>query len=251
MGNLPETQHNIEIHENLKRWQKKTALQKIYVNFYNLIASQINKNIEGKIVELGSGIGNLKMVLPNVICTDLFNNPWIDQTENAYKLSFADETVSNLILFDVWHHLEFPGDALQEFKRVLKPGGRVILFEPAMSLLGLFVYGLMHHEPIGIFKKIKWFAKDKEEILNSGYYAAQGNASRIFSSKIYKENLVDWKIITIKKKSYISYVLSGGYSKPQLFPNSFLSFLFFIDRVCHYFPFVFATRLLVVIEKKG
>ncbi len=27
--------------------------------------------------------------------------------ENAYSLSFADRSVANLILFDVWHHLEF------------------------------------------------------------------------------------------------------------------------------------------------
>ena len=33
------------------------------------------------------------------------------------------ERWSNLILFDVWHHLEYPGSAMAEFARVLAPKG--------------------------------------------------------------------------------------------------------------------------------
>ena len=51
-------------------------------------------------MELGSGIGNIKSVIDSAICTDIFDNPWIDQVENAYRLSFLDNEVSNIILFD-------------------------------------------------------------------------------------------------------------------------------------------------------
>jgi len=248
--NLPGEQHNIEIHENLKSWQNKPVLQKIYLEFYKLIAAQINHIVEGKIVELGSGIGNLKMVVPEVICTDIFQNPWIDQVENAYSLSFENESVSNLILFDVWHHLKYPGTALKEFSRVLKPGGRVIIFDPAMSLLGFVVYGLFHHEPIGIFQKLTWFAENTKELLKNEYYAAQGNASRIFSSSKYKALLSDWKIVKVKKLPSLSYVLSGGYSKPQIIPDRFLSVLFHFEKILDFFPVLFAIRLLIVLEKK-
>lgn len=246
---IPEEQHNIEIQDNLKSWHNKPVLQKIYSDFYHLIASYINKEVEGKIVELGSGIGNLKMVVPEVICTDLFNNPWIDQVENAYKMSFEKETVANLILFDVFHHLKYPGNAFNEFNRVLKPGGRIIIFEPAMSLTGLLVYGLFHHEPIGLFKKITWFADSKDDLLKDEYYAAQGNASRIFQKPKYKRLLSDYKIIKIKKMSAFSYVLSGGYSKKQLYPNKALPFIQFVDILFDYMPILFATRGLVVLEK--
>lgn len=246
---LPEEQHNIEIQENLKSWQNKPVLQKIYLRFYKLIASEINPSLEGKVVELGSGIGNLKMVIPDVICTDIFKNPWIDQVENAYRLSFESNSVSNLILFDVWHHLKYPGTALEEFSRVLKPGGKVIIFEPAISLTGLLVYGLFHHEPIRLFHEIKWYPQKKADLDKDEYYAAQGNACRIFGSSKYKPMLKDFKIVKTKKLSSFSYVLSGGYSKKQLYPDRLFSFITFLEKFLDLFPFIFGTRELIVLEK--
>ena len=82
--------------------------------------------------------------------TDLFPNPWIDRVESAYNLSFSDNSISHLILFDVWHHLEYPVNALKEAHRVLTSGGTLIIMEPAMSVLGRIVYGKFHHEPLGL-----------------------------------------------------------------------------------------------------
>jgi SAM-dependent methyltransferase len=249
-GNLSEDQHNIEIHENYKSWQNKPILQKIYHEFYTRIASYLNNNVEGKIVELGSGIGNMKMVIPQVISTDIFNNPWIDQVENAYKLTFEDNSVSNLILFDVWHHLKYPGDALKEFQRVLKVNGRIIIFEPAMSAVGFTVYGLFHHEPVGITKKISLFAENSIDLFKDEYYAAQGNASRIFSSKKYKSLLNEWDIVKIDKITSLSYALSGGYGKKQLYPDRLFPLMTKIDKIFSLCPVLFSTRLLIVLQKK-
>ena len=91
-------------------------------------------------------MGNIKTVIPECITSDLFENPWLDRVENIYKLSFDKESVSNLILFDVWHHLEYPAKALAEASRVLVPQGRLIIMEPAMSLLGKIVYGNFHRK---------------------------------------------------------------------------------------------------------
>jgi SAM-dependent methyltransferase len=189
------------------------------------------------------------MIIPKVICTDIFENPWIDQVENAYNLSFTNESVSNIILFDVWHHLKFPGNALAEFYRVLKPGGRIIIFEPSMSFIGFLVYGLLHHEPVAYFKKIPWFAADSKKPDNE-YYAAQGNASRIFGRRFYRDRLNDWEIKKIKRYASFSYILSGGYSKNQLYPDRLLPVLQKVDSILNLLPSIFATRMLVVLEKK-
>ena len=142
-------QHNREIHENREAWAKKPVLRRAYGGLYGAICENIEPSIPGIKVELGSGMGNIKDHLPECVTTDLFPNPWLDRVENAYQLSFSDASVGHLILFDVWHHLEHPANALMEFRRVLVTHGRVILLEPAMSVLGRFVYGHCHHEPLG------------------------------------------------------------------------------------------------------
>ena len=249
--NIDIEQHNIEIQKNREAWNKKPLLQKIYKDFYDLILGWVRKDLKGETVELGSGIGNFKSVYPKCIATDIFPNPWIDQVESAYKLSFQDNSVSNLIMFDVFHHLAYPGSVLNEAKRVLMKGGRVIIFEPYISLLGLFVYGVFHHEPVALFKKINWFCPVGQNP-DEKYYAAQGNATRIFNkiSNLEFPITKNWEIIETKKISAISYVLSGGFSKPSLYLIKFLPFIRKIEKVLDLLPLFFATRMLVVLEKK-
>jgi len=243
-------QHNIEIQRNLYCWNNKPILQTIYREFYRLISAQVDFSLPGKIVELGSGIGNLRMEIPQAICTDLFKNPWIDQVENAYALSFDDSAISNLILFDVFHHLQYPGSALKEFCRVLQPGGRVIIFDPSISLIGFVVYGLFHHEPVAWFKKISWKAPDDFNPWFSAYYAAQGNTERIFFSNRYDDQLSDWNQVCTMKYAALAYLLSGGYSKPQLFHSEKIYSSKKIENLLNHFPKLFSTRSLIVLAKK-
>ena len=239
--------HNNEIQMNLKFWEQKPILRTIYDDFYSSIVKATNQSIDGKIVEIGSGIGNLKAHIPNCICTDAFNNPWIDQVENAYKLSFNDNEVSNIILFDVWHHLEFPVSALNEFKRVLKRQGRIILFEPYISILGAVVYGIFHPENVGLFKKINMGEGMSLDKLS--YYAAQGNATRFFSQKKYRKYLSGFSITEKQKLPATAYVLSGGYGKKQMFPDKYYTKIKKIESLLEGMPSLFATRTLIVLEK--
>jgi len=247
---LPLTQHNDEISLNLRSWEKKPLLRKIYRGFHESIARHVRTDIGGVTAELGSGIGNIKEVIPQCLRTDLFPNPWLDQTEDAYRLSFKSGSVSNLILFDVFHHLRYPGTAFEEFHRVLKPGGRVIIFDPCLSALGLLTYGLLHHEPIAIRDEIKWKAPDGWSPDGDSYYAAQGNAYRIFFQRQHKDLLKGWNVITKERRSCISYVASGGYSKRQLYPTQALPLMRGVDAICDIAPLLFATRLLVVLDRE-
>jgi SAM-dependent methyltransferase len=129
-------QHLLEIQRNRKAWDRKPALRKAYACLHRLIRNELSV-VAGPTVELGSGIGAIKEVIPGCITTDIFPNPWLDQTENAYRLSFGDRSLANLILFDVFHHLESPGEAFKEFKRVVMPDGRLILMEPGFGWIHL------------------------------------------------------------------------------------------------------------------
>src|SRR5438046_1573586 len=107
-------QHQREIERNLQAWRSKPLLRTIYADFFARIIHLIDPQTPGRIVEIGSGIGNLKNHLPQAVSTDLFPNPWIDAVCDAYELPFSDGTVSHLILLDVFHHLRVPGAFLKE-----------------------------------------------------------------------------------------------------------------------------------------
>jgi SAM-dependent methyltransferase len=238
-----------DILKNQQRWQKKPILRTIYRGFHEEIAKQLSMLDNPLVVEIGSGIGNIKDVIPHALRTDLFPNPWIDQVENAYRLSFGAGTVSDLILFDVFHHLHYPGTALKEFWRVLRPGGRVLIFDPFISLAGLVVYGLLHKEPINWGEYIIWNAPEGWDPTQPDYYAAQGNATRIFYGRMAAELLRDWKLAGRFRFAALSYVASGGYSGPQLYPDRFYPLMRSVDRILDSLPVLFATRTLIVLEK--
>jgi hypothetical protein len=153
------------------------------------------------------------------------------------------------MLLDVFHHLEYPGLALNEFRRVLGRGGRVIMVEPAMGLLGRFVYGVFHQEPLGLRWSINWLAPDGFDPERADYYAAQGNAFRVFVRNEFKEDMKSWKISKLQELPDLAYVASGGFSKPQLHPVALLRAVRGIERLLAPWPRLFATRLLAVLER--
>ena len=242
--------HRDLIEKNYRLWNRKPLLHRCYVEFHRLIADHLSKLPNGKVVELGSGMGNIHETIPDCLRTDLFPYPWIDQVENAYKLSFANESLSDLVMVDVFHHLRYPGNALKEFHRALTPGGRVIMVEPGLSALGYIVFGPLHPEPIGTAAQINWSAPEGWSPEDIDYYSAQGNATRIFVQGHFADKLNEWKIIKVKRIAALAYAASGGYSGPQLYPTFAYPFVKFLEKLLQPFPALFATRLLVVLEKR-
>jgi SAM-dependent methyltransferase len=146
------------------------------------------------------------------------------------------------VLFDVFHHLERPKAFFKEAERVLTKDGRVIIFEPYMSVISRVIYGLFHHEPIAWNASIHLGNDAPPE---ERYYAAQGNATRLFFPRGNHEWLSNWTVFYQEPVVSFSYLFSGGYSKPALYPESLLPFMQTIDRILTHWPSVFAARCLI------
>jgi SAM-dependent methyltransferase len=238
----PLTQHDAEIHQNLESWNAKPLLQKIYAGFYQRILQLIDQNIPGRVLEIGSGIGNLKACFPKAIATDLFPNPWLDLACDGYEMPFKTASLSHIVLFDVFHHLRAPNAFLKEARRVLAPTGRVILFEPFISVTSRPIYGLLHHEPIGERLPI-----DHADVLPRprDYYAAQGNATRLFFRQEISGWPARWTIFHAEAFSCFHYLLSGGYSKPAFYPANWLERVRGLDAKLSRWPGWFGGRCLI------
>ena len=245
----PLDQHNVEIHENRAAWNAKPLLREVYAHFHRMIRDRLPGDRAGAVVEIGSGMGNIKEWIPECVTTDLFPNPWLDRVESVYRLGFADRSASAFVLFDVFHHLRHPGAALGEMRRALEPGGRVILIEPDMGALGRFIFGRFHHEPLDLGEPIEWDAPPAFDPAEHGYYAAQGNASRVFVGGEFREKLTGWRVIEVKRMPAFFYIGSGGFRGPQLYPRLLLPLVRAVENVFAILPGVFSTRLLVVLER--
>ena len=77
------------------------------------------------------------------------------------------------------------------------------------------------------------------------YYAGQGNATRLFFLRQAANWPPGWEIFHAGALASFSYLLSGGYSKPAVYPARCLPFLQRCDRVLSRWPRLFGARALV------
>jgi ubiquinone/menaquinone biosynthesis C-methylase UbiE len=236
-------------YKNRKIYQNKDLIKIIYNNYYKNIKKNIYSCDKKKILELGSGGGNIKKVIKECITSDQFKNKNIDRIENIYKINFKKNSISNIILIDVFHHLQFPSLALKEIHKVLIKNGRIIMVEPAMGLIPRIVYKIFHYEPNGFNLRIKWNNIPKKIPLSNQYFAAQSIPWRAFFLK--ELNLKSkYSIKLIKPFSDFAFLLSGGYSYKALYPKILYSLIKLIDKILTSISIrIFSARMLIVLEK--
>jgi SAM-dependent methyltransferase len=133
------------LHNYADVWERKPVLRAVYGDLYDRLVPECHP---GTTIEIGGGVGNLKQRLSDVIATDVQYAPWLDCVADAHNLPFATGAAANVVMVDVLHHLEFPALFFREAARVLRPGGRLMMMEPAITYGSTLFYRLFHHEPV-------------------------------------------------------------------------------------------------------
>ena len=80
---------------------------------------------------------------------------------DIFKLPFADNSIDILISSEVVEHLPDPVPALQEMRRVLKPGGYAMVTTPNPRNLPELVGYALDKITMGGFKKLYWKGQDE------------------------------------------------------------------------------------------
>lgn len=194
---------------------EKIFLKRIYNDFYNEFKILSGTGVPGLLVELGSGSGFLKEVLPEVITTDVFPGDGIDVVLDGDVMPFKNGTVSVFFLQNVLHHIKDPVLFFNEVTRCLSDGGKIIMIEPYNSIWSSFVYKNFHHEPFD--PKADW------QIVQNGRLTGANGAMPwvIFfrDRKKFEQEFPNLKIEKLTPHTPFKYLLSGGLSIRQLLPT--------------------------------
>jgi SAM-dependent methyltransferase len=98
--------------------------------------------------QFGGGSGNFKEFAADVLSSDIAFAPWLDLVADAQRLPLAPQSVANIVMFDVLHHIEFPKIFFAEAARVIAPCGRIVMVEPAITPASWPFYRFVHPEPV-------------------------------------------------------------------------------------------------------
>jgi SAM-dependent methyltransferase len=124
----------------------KPALRAIYGDWYRLLLSRL-PSAPGAVLELGTGAGFLKHLLPGLIASEILAVRGVDLVCDGARLPFASGALRAIVMVDVLHHIPDAEAFLAEAARCLRAGGRLLMIEPWPTPFSLQVYRRLHHEP--------------------------------------------------------------------------------------------------------
>lgn len=219
---LPETKRINDLNSSLasevhrKIIREKAFLKNIYLDFYKEFKNALTDCRDGLLVEIGSGSGFIKKIIPNVITTDVFKSSDIDLTFHATNMPFKDNSVSIFFLQNVLHHINNPFVFFKEIDRCLIKEGKVIMIEPYNSFWGRFIYKNFHHEPFD--ENASW------EVTEEGRLTSANGALPwiifVRDRTRFEKEFPNLKIKKLKPHTPLRYLISGGLSMKQLLPSS-------------------------------
>jgi SAM-dependent methyltransferase len=230
-------------------WNRKPALRAVYREHYRLMMSWSRR---GRTVEVGSGAGNLKDSMPGVLSSDIVPAEWLDVMLDAQTLPFATGSLANVLGVDVLHHIEYPRRFLIEAQRVLEPGGRVVVVEPAITPVSWLTFKLGHPEPVRlrVDPLVDGLPNPQKHPFESNQAIPTLLAGR-HRGRIERE-VPGLRLVHRQLLSPFAYPLSGGFRSWCLIPPRIVEPVLRLEnRLAPTLGPLMAFRLLLVFEKRA
>ena len=223
LSDLDSAQASIE-HSRLIN--SKLYLRNIYEEHYRFFGEQTKNAPVGHKLELGSGGGFLREVMPGALTSDVVKLPTTAIVLSGTQLPFPQESLAAIMMINVLHHIQNVHDFFDEALRCLKPGGRILMIEPANTLWSRFIYKNFHHEP--------FVPEQKDWLLPQGGRMSSANDALpwiifVRDRKLFSEKYPKLAVDIVEPYMPVRYLVSGGVSKPQLLPGWSYGFVKFCE----------------------
>jgi SAM-dependent methyltransferase len=200
----------------------------------------------GGVIEIGSGAGFLKELLPEVVTSDL--EPGIsDRVVDAQSLPFPDHSLRGILLSHVFHHIPDVRKFLSEATRTLVPGGIVSMIEVAHTPLAKLIFGKLHPEPY-LPNVAEWALPEGK----SSYDSNQALSWIVFvrDRARFESEFPELQIERISPLPWFAYLLSGGVIQRSLVPKLLVPTVGMLDRFGKPFSPWLGLHWVVTLRKK-
>jgi len=206
----PETS---QIHKKIIT--SKPFLKRIYLEWYKELLTEIPLNVEGDVLELGSGGGFFKKIISDVITSDIIFIPTLDAILDGCHLPFSNNALKAIFMTNVAHHLNNVESFFQEATRCVVPGGVIAMIEPWVTSWSRIVYSYLHHE---LFN-----SENQDWLIPQGGPHSSANIALpwiIFERDRKKFNSLfpEWEIQKVELMMPFRYLVSGGVSLRSSMP---------------------------------
>jgi SAM-dependent methyltransferase len=205
---------------------------------------------DGMRLELGSGTGFVKHIDARIVTTDVRSGSGIDKYLDAMKMDLPAASLRMLLGLNVFHHIQDPARFLDETRRVLKPGGVLILVEPWYGPVASLLYRYLFSEEDFDKKADSWTAtraagpmKGANQALS--YIVFQRDAQR-FQSGWPELKPVHHDVFA----NYPSYLLSGGINFRQLVPGFTFGLIHGLEYLLYPLRRIFGLHQILVFRKE-
>jgi SAM-dependent methyltransferase len=197
--------------------------------YFSLIYQLIENEILGEesILEIGSGAGISNLFLKeNVHRTDIFAFPeyGVEGNINMNNLPFASGSFGCAVAVDAIHHSPSPMTAIQELFRVVRNDGKIVIFEPFVSVFSYLPFKLFHSEATS------WnFRETIDDALDIelAEYGDQGVSRWLISKLRENPEISSYKVNYL---SWLSFFMTGGINRPLNIPNSLVRKVYFFEK---------------------
>jgi len=232
------------------RIKGKVALYKLYREFYLRFADCIARCPgTGIVVEIGSGGGFIKDVVPDVITSDILSYNTVDVVFDARHMPLSDGSIKSVFILNTLHHIPDAESFFYELERCLEPGGRVFIIDQYSSWFTNLIYRFIHHEPYDP-STTDWRFETTGPL--SGANGALCWIVFYRDKERFKQLYPALKIIKMEPHTPLRYWLAGGLKWWSLLPG-FLFDLF--SRIDHWmaksFPTLSSFVDIEIIKKKS